>query len=216
VSLLLILGPLLSPIRVRLRLNVTSTIDCRRAGLSAALFLLALTAIGCSGARGELVKSGFGDSDREDVELAMADGMPATAPAVFAFQAPDLYTGAMVDGADLYDNAPLIITFVVPSCAVCLVEGPKLAAAAEATAEVNYVVIHSHGAVEDYLAYNQQADLTQENVSHLVDTEAVLWARFGVSSQPSTVLVSGDGTVRSARGALGDDGLRRALAYVTG
>lgn len=180
---------------------------------------LSLLTSACTGVRGELEESGQ-PIDEAPTELAF-EGEPEVADLEgtqvnFAFRAPELYTGDMVEGAELFADAPLIMVFAVPSCDVCHVEGPKLARAAEIHPEINYVVVHSFGTTDEYLDYIDNSGLIQENVLHLVDAEGVLWERFGVVSQPSSVLVDTDGLVTTSRGALGDDGLARAAAQVTG
>ncbi len=182
-----------------------------RTGVAAAALLLAAT--GCSGVRGELVESGAED-DESSAELTFSDGSDRQAT-LFDFTAPDLYTGAPVDGNDMRDNAPLIMTFVVPSCPICVTEAPKLANAAEANPGVNFVVVHSFGEVDDFFEYTNAADLTHENTIHVVDVDGTLWERFGIEAQPSSILVDDAGRVSSTRGALGDDGLLRALGTVS-
>lgn len=178
---------------------------------------LSLLTSACSGVRGELDESGQ-VPEVAPVELAFEDveteGLVG-AQANFAFRAPELYTGQIVEGTELFSNAPLIVVFVQPSCDICHVEAPKLAYAAELHPEINYVMVHGFGTTDEFLEFNDGFDLSQENVIHLVDTEGVLWNRFGVTSQPSSVLVDIDGVVSTSRGALGDDGLARAAGQVT-
>ena len=76
------------------------------------------------------------------------------------------------------------------------------------------MVVHSFGDRESYLDYNDNSALGQENVIHVVDHQGLLWDQFGVSSQPSTVLIDSEGQLSSSRGALQDDGLARAAEYV--
>lgn len=181
----------------------------------AVLLTAALIAVGCSGVRGELVESGItADGENDAVELSFVSEAEAEAM-LFDFSASELFTGSSVDGQELLQNAPLIVTFVVPSCPVCVAEAPKLGAAAEANAHVNFVVVHSFGELEDFRSYTNTTDLSQENILHIVDTDGVLWERFGIISQPSSVLIDGQGRVTNSRGALGDDGLLRAVATVS-
>lgn len=175
----------------------------------------ALSLAGCSGVRGELVETQVDQVPSDRVELTFADPGDRE-EALFAFTAPELFTGTRIDGLDLHNDAPLVMTFVVPSCAVCVVEAPKLASAAEANGGVNFVVVHSFGEVDGFLEYADQYNLSSENTIHLVDIDGTLWDRFGIYSQPSSILVDESGRVTSSRGALGDDGLLRAISTVTG
>ncbi len=204
---------------------------------------VALFAASCAPSRGELVETGFSDGDR--TELAMVEveddevRLDTTSPGnsgdnqgndagagaeagpvddqseLFAFAAPELYSGIMVSGRELYDDAPIIMSFVVPGCPVCVTEGPKLAAAAIDTPDVNFVVVHSFGEYDEFVGYINSAELATENITHLVDVDGTLWNRFGVASQPSSILVDQGGLVTSFSGALGDDGLLRAISTVT-
>lgn len=186
--------------------------------MSAALALAALVATGCSA--GDRQESGFAQENGNDVEVISEDGEPPVllgARAIaepFEFEAPMLDSTTTVNGVELYDNAPLIMVFTVPSCPICVTEGPKLASAAEANSDISFVIVHSFGETDYYREYTQSSGLFQENVIHIVDQEGVLWDRFGVSSQPSSVLVDTSGRITSSRGALGDDGLIRAADIV--
>ncbi len=194
---------------------------------------------GCAPQRGELVETGFSDGDRtemamveveddgvtldssgSDSQMSDADNPADDGPVddqseLFAFAAPELYSGIMVDGRELYQDAPVIMSFVVPGCPVCVTEGPKLATAAIDTPDVNFVVVHSFGSYDEFVGYITSAELATENITHVVDIDGTLWERFGVTSQPSSILVDGEGVVTSFRGALGDDGLLRAISTVT-
>lgn len=190
----------------------------RRGVLATVLAVGMLLATGCTGARGELLESGVEPGSTE-VELLFADddGDGAETDAdLFGFTAPDLTSGYPVVGAELYENAPTIVTFVVPSCPVCVTEAPKLSAAAEAHPEVNFLFVHSFGEVSEFVEYADGYELSHENTVHVVDIDGILWERFGLVSQPSTVLVDHTGAVSSSVGALGDDGLLRAISTVTG
>lgn len=134
----------------------------------------------------------------------------------FNFAAPELESNRLVEGAELFSQRPLIITFVVPDCPICVEEGPLLATAAENNSEVTYVFIHSQADAQSYDTYVQNSRLVGENVVHLQDDEAVLWELFGVTQQPSTVLVSESGQTTVSVGALGEDGLAQAAALVLG
>lgn len=199
--------------------NMKGQTNRSRTSLRVGIVALALAAAGCSSVKGELSAP---PEEAPPVTLQMADGPveeaptdPEAAAGAFAFEAPELYGNAVVSGAELYQNSPAIITFVSPTCPVCVEEGPKLANAAEDNPDINYVVVHSFGDREMYLDYNDASALGQENVIHIVDHDGVLWDRFGVSAQPSTVLIDSEGQLSSSRGALQDDGLVRAAEFVT-
>ena len=60
----------------------------------------------------------------------------------------------------------------------------------------------------------QNSRLVGENVVHLRDDGASLWEQFGVSEQPSSILVARNGETTISVGALGETGLMEAAAIV--
>ena len=46
---------------------------------------------------------------------------------------------------------------------------------------------------------------------HIIDTDGVLWSKYGVMSQPAFTFINDDGTVDTRLGALGSDGLTEAV-----
>lgn len=132
----------------------------------------------------------------------------------FDFTAPELETNRIVEGAELFAQRPLILTFVVPDCPVCVEEGPLLAASAENNSEITYVFIHSGAGEEEYVNFVQNTRLVGENVVHIRDDAAATWELFGVTQQPSTVLVDTEGVSTISIGALGEEGLASAAELV--
>jgi len=175
--------------------------------ITCSIFLLSVS--GCSDIKGERTSAG----NSPENELSMVDSSPADSE-VFNFEAPELYSGSAYLGSDLYQNSPSLVTFVVPSCPICVEEGPKLANAAENNPDINYVLVHSFGDKENYIEYVESAGLIHENIVHLSDTDGLLWKQFGVTAQPSTVLVNSNGEISLSTGALGDDGLIRAADQI--
>jgi len=192
----------------------------RRPGLIV-LVLLMLVATSCGAVRGERVESGVpfdSDSTAEAERLAEPSLSDATyvdqveGNGAFAFTAFELSTREPVFGAELVQDGQTVITFVVPSCPVCTVEGPEIAQSASENPDVTYVVVHSGGATEDYEQYVESSGLTFDNVVHLDDSPGVLWARFGIIQQPSNIFVDAEGGVSQSLGALGEAGLQRVIS----
>ncbi len=183
-----------------------------------AIGLLATT--GCSAVRGELVETGVGTAD------AALDASPFSTDEVenesddlseaFNFSGTELFRRSTVSGADLYNNAPMIVTFVTPTCAICRSEGPQVAAAAETYGDITYVIVHSGDTTKGYESYADDNGLFQENVIHLDDGDGVLLRRFSVTSYPTSLLVGADGAVRQSVGALESQGLDEAAKVVLG
>jgi len=186
-----------------------------------ALVLLMFVATSCGAVRGERVESGVSSDNDSTVEaelLAQRGLVDATyvdqveGNGAFAFTAFELATREPVFGTELVRDGQAIITFVVPSCPVCTVEGPEIAQSASDNPDVTYVVVHSGGTTQDYEQYVESSGLTLENVVHLDDSPGVLWARFGIIQQPSNIFVDAEGGVSQSLGALGEAGLRRVIS----
>ena len=139
------------------------------------LIALALVGTGCSGVRGTLVESGVADTttetlpeawEPEEVLESNSDGTVAIGDRAsaepFAFTAPELFTGSSVSGLELYDDAPMIVSFVSPSCPICVTEGPEIAFAADMHPDITYLVVHSGADTESYRSFAEEAGLYQE------------------------------------------------------
>ena len=188
-----------------------------------ALLVASAALLGCSGVRGELQGAPQKPAEVQFVEKVDNNPEPeivapgAATPTPFEFTAVELNTGAEVLGADLYAAQPLVLLFSVPTCPVCHVEGPKLAAAAQQHPEVNFVVVHSQGTDDEVSLFVEDSGLAGlANVRNLLDEDMKLWNRFSVIAQPYYILVDTEGGLSSSMGALGDDGLKRAAQMVLG
>ena len=186
-----------------------------------ALVLLMFVATSCGAVRGERVASGVpSDNDSTTKAELLAERGLSDATYVdqvegngaFAFTGFELSTREPVFGPELVKDGQTVITFVVPSCPVCAVEGPEIAQSASENADVTYVVVHSGGTTEDYEQYVESSGLSLANVVHLDDSPGVLWARFGIIQQPSNIFVDAEGGVSQSLGALGEAGLQRVIS----
>ncbi len=190
------------------------TIRAYAAGPLAAAVILILAVTGCAPDRPE-VSVQTGDNDREP-KMAFVEPDDSEDPgAAFDFAAPELFTGEMVSGQELFTDAPTIITFIDPNCPVCVSEGPKLAEAAAEHPGVNFVVVHGYSNAQAYAGFVHRSDLHTENMVHLVDTEGVLTNRYNLLFQPSSLLVNGSGQMTVAAGSLGVEGINEAVAIIT-
>ena len=147
---------------------------------------------------------------------SVADVSPrwVTQPEAFDFIGPELFSGALVDGTDLYESGPVLMTFVSPTCAVSIEDGPSYSEAAAWNQSVTFVFVHTDGDQESFQQFVEDADLFHQNVIHINDEDLVLWNRFGIDTQPSTVLVDRDGRASLASGGLGYEGLATAIALL--
>ncbi len=195
----------------------------------AGLIATALLLTSCGEIRGERIVSGAATSGDATDELVDDADRRATDPATpgavevdtvsgndaFAFASTELSTGSAVLGLDLVEDGPVVMTFLVPQCPVCIVAGPDLAASAAANPDITYIFVHSGGSASSYEDYIERSGLDGhrlENVVHLDDSPGMLWARFGVIQQPTNVLIDADGTVGQALGALSPADLEEVTA----
>ena len=185
------------------------------------LLVLMFIATSCGAVRGERVEAGIAphsDSTTETRLPAQRGLVGATyvdqveGNAAFAFTAFELSTRDPLFGSDLVRNGHVLVTFVVPSCPICVKEGPELARSAAENPDVTYVVVQSGGTLEDYEVYVQSSGLTLDNVVHIDDSPGLLWSRFGIVQQPSNIVVNADGAVTQSLGALGEAGLVQVVA----
>ena len=189
----------------------------RLASLASLVMCLALLATtGCTAVRGDLVETGIGPVDTPLAVQADTTAAEEDASEAFNFSATELFSGTEISGADLYQNAPMIVTFVTPTCAVCRSEGPEVAAAAETNGDITYLIVHSGADAQSYEQYADETGLYQENLIHINDLGSALLQRFGVSSYPTSLLVGTDGTVRQSIGALELQGQAEAADVVRG
>lgn len=150
------------------------------------------------------------EADEERIEVPADD--PAIEP--FVFFAEEFGTREQIDGLDLYRGRPTLITFSVPSCPVCVAEAPDIAGAAERFPDITYVMVHSQGTDEEIADFIDDAQMTADNIVHLHDEDLMLWSRFGVVQQPTSILVDANGRVTSTRGALAPEGLEIVAAML--
>ncbi len=177
----------------------------------ALIILLCCVLSACGELRGERVVSGAtADSSisvtpggvRDTNEVRSVHGNHA-----FSFFATELFTGRSVSGAELVADGPVVMSFLVPQCSVCIAAGPDLVTSAMENPDITYVMVHSGGSTEDYSSYLDEVGFDrsgsgQHNVFHLDDSPGLLWSRFGVIQQPTNVLIEADGSVTQALGAL--------------
>ena len=138
------------------------------------------------------------------VEIAETEPVPAA----FAFSAVSL-DGDVIEGAELLDRAPAIITFVRADCDYSEDEVPKIVDAADRHPDVDFVIVASgeSGPRAPWLAGIADG---RDNLVVLDDGDDRLWYRFAITATPSNVLVDDAGVMRSSYGALAESGLDRA------
>ena len=168
-------------------------------------------ALDATGAGGEIAGSAT------DPSMSVTTAAPAPivevaetepVPAAFAFSAVSL-DGDVIEGAELLDRAPAIITFVRADCDYSEDEVPKIVDAADRHPDVDFVIVASgeSGPRAPWLAGIADG---RDNLVVLDDGDDRLWYRFAITATPSNVLVDDAGVMRSSYGALAESGLDRA------
>lgn len=174
----------------------------------------------CGAVRGERVVSGVSTQDAQSVEVTpvrQATGNTIEANSVsesgvFSFVSANLNGDDPISGVELVRDGPVIMTFVVPHCPVCVSEAPRLAQSAVENPNITYVMVHSGGTADDYRSFNEASGLVVANVVHVDDSAGRLWARFGVIQQPTNVFVDSDGNLSQSLGALSSEDLEVVVA----
>ena len=190
----------------------------RRAFAAVALCCLLLG--GCGVIRGERVVSGTATSGgavatagEDYARRAIGEVVVTNAHerGAFFFTATELDGQTTVSGVDLAEG-PVVMTFVVPTCPICISKAPELAQSAKENPHVTYVFVHSGGAPSDYQDFLDSAGLDLANTVHLDDSPGRLWARFGVVQQPSNIFVDGNGNATQSLGGIDESDLRTVVA----
>lgn len=146
--------------------------------------------------------------DTESMEWANPD-----APDLFKFASYDLVSGDVVDGTDLLYK-DVVLWFWAPWCPVCDAEASALAAAMEEFPEDVVVLgVAGLGSTETSETFIEDHPGI-ENFPHIYDEDGSLWAGFGVTGQPTLVLINEDGTSRSHSGAYAPQDIVDKVAWL--
>lgn len=142
------------------------------------------------------------------------DGEPTTVEALW-WDAPSLADGTQLSAPEELAGEKVVLWMWAPWCGVCNREAPEVAEAlAELPDDVRVVGVAGRddvGPMEEFVARHGLEDIT-----HVVDADGSIWGSYGISYQPAWVFVEPDGNATVAPGALGRDGLLRAVDEVFG
>ncbi|WP_372507455.1 redoxin family protein [Mycolicibacillus koreensis] len=133
-------------------------------------------------------------------------------PPQLQFQATTL-DGDAFDGATLR-GTPAVFWFWAPWCPTCQREAPMVGAAADAHPTVTFVGVASASQPPAMREFVEKYSLGQ--MTHLADTDATVWKKFGVTAQPAFAFVTADGEVSVVKGELSADDLDQRVAALTG
>jgi thiol-disulfide isomerase/thioredoxin len=119
------------------------------------------------------------------------------------------FTAKTVDGKDFSGESlagkPVLLWFWAPWCPNCQAEAPTIAEAARSAGDVEFVGVAAQDEVPAMLDFVQRYDLG--SFTHIADTDASVWKRFGVTYQPAYAFVSSDGKIERETDQLGKDEL---------
>lgn len=120
--------------------------------------------------------------------------------------------GREFSGASL-KGRPAVLWFWAPWCPTCQKDAPLVARVAAANPQVTFVGVGARdqpAALQGFAAkYGVDA------FTELADTDATVWARFGVTRQPAYAFVSPDRQVEVVRGSLSETDLNHRVQALT-
>lgn len=121
--------------------------------------------------------------------------------------------GKPFSGASLRGR-PAVLWFWTPWCPTCQRDAPLVARVAAANPTVTFVGV---GGQSDITALRDfAAKYGVDRFTELADTDAVVWARFGVRQQPAFAFVGPGGDVQMVRGPLDESELTTRVQALTG
>ncbi|SDH90368.1 Thiol-disulfide isomerase or thioredoxin [Actinokineospora alba] len=186
----------------------------RPALVLAALLLLA----GCGGTPAPAGQPEPGTTAPRTTSATATGGSSSPAPAA-AVPEKLQFTAMTVDGKDFRGESlagkPAVLWFWAPWCPKCRREASGLAEVAKRhEGKVTFVGVAAQDRVEAMRDFVQKRGVG--GFTHLADTEAALWKRFGVTYQPAYAFLSADGTIETETKQLGKDALAARVAGLAG
>ena len=117
--------------------------------------------------------------------------------------------GKSFDGMSLAGK-PTVVWFWAPWCHICKGEAPSVRAAAESS-DVEFLGVAALDGADAMKGFVKTYKL---GFTNLADTKAAVWAKFGVTSQPSYAFISADGSVDVVPGSLSASELKAKIAAI--
>ncbi|WP_286055407.1 MULTISPECIES: redoxin domain-containing protein [Mycolicibacter] len=128
----------------------------------------------------------------------------------FAAQTLD---GRPFSGASLVGR-PAVLWFWAPWCPLCQRDAPMVARLAAANPKVTFVGVGAQDRLDALRAFVDRYGV--DEFTELADTDAAVWARFGVTRQPAYAFIRPDGRIEVVTGSLAEAELNRRLQVLTG
>ncbi|CAJ1494004.1 redoxin domain-containing protein [[Mycobacterium] kokjensenii] len=117
--------------------------------------------------------------------------------------------GRPFSGTSLHGR-PAVLWFWAPFCPLCQKDAPMVARLAETHPNVTFVGVGAQDRLEALRAFVTRYGV--DGFTELADTDAAVWAKFGVTRQPAYAFISPDGRVEVVTGSLAEAELNRRLA----
>ena len=112
-------------------------------------------------------------------------------------------SGGTFDGTE-HRGTDVVLWMWAPWCPQCNREAPHVAEAIERFGDrVTFVGVPGHDSDDAHEAFVEEHGL--DEITHVVDEDGSLWARFGITYQPAWVFVDDDGTSQVVAGGLYDE-----------
>ena len=111
------------------------------------------------------------------------------------------------EGSSLAGQAT-VVWFWAPWCHICQNEAAGVASAAKSS-DVDFLGVAALDSAESMRGFEKKYKL---GFTSLADTDAAVWAKFGVTSQPAFAFISAAGDVEVVPGSLSASALKSKIA----
>ncbi|MGH3555849.1 MAG: thioredoxin domain-containing protein, partial [Mycobacterium sp.] len=105
---------------------------------------------------------------------------------------------------------PAVLLFWAPWCSHCQQAAPMVSRVAAANPAVTFVGVAARADVPAMRVFVDKYHLG--GFTQLADTDAAVWAKFGVTQQPAYAFVRPDGSVDVVKGDLPESGLTERVS----
>jgi len=120
--------------------------------------------------------------------------------------------GRPFSGASL-NGRPAVLWFWAPWCPTCQRDAPLVARVAAAHPAVTFVGVGAQDRLDALREFTAKYGV--DGFTELADTDAAVWARFGVTRQPAYAFISPDGKVEVVKGSLSEADLSARVQALT-
>jgi peroxiredoxin len=186
-----------------------------RARLITALALLIAFTGGCGGGEPAPAAAPAPTATTATTATAGQPGAPASSASAAAVPEQLRFTAKTVDGRDFDGSSlagkPAVLWFWAPWCPKCQGEAGDVARIARESG-VTFVGVAAQDQVP---AMRQFIDKYRVDFTHLADTDASVWRRFGVTTQPAYAFIDSAGHVEVVKTQLGGNKLTSRVAALT-